>query len=424
MTNKLARVLYIDDEANITAAFKRQFREKYDITLANSGADALVFLEKHLDFQVVIVDYNMPHMTGTAFLEKARQISPLSVFIMLTGETDKDVVVEALHKGEIYRFLNKPCSFEVLEKSIDDGIERYSVAELKEKLALTAGKLKETNSQLESKMIQLRELNYKLELEQAENEAEMKIAKEVFDRLIYTHTKDAYYLKSWMSPMSMFSGDLILSAQSRSNHTYVMLADFTGHGLPAAIGAPLAANIFMTKARLGESLPEIVAELNRSLNIVLPTHLFCAACLLEYDYHAQKVTIWNGGLPDILIINRDGSIRTKVSSSHVPIGINQYSSKDLACETIDVGFDCTAFIYSDGVTDACDAAGGMYGVERLEQNFTKSENRQDSFHIVKDELEKYIGDTKQNDDISIVSINFNEIKPVDLGAMVLSANAI
>jgi two-component system, HptB-dependent secretion and biofilm response regulator len=420
----LTKILYVDDEANITAAFKRQFKEKYDVYLANSGSDALALLEEHDDLQVIIVDHNMPHMTGTTFLEKARRISSLAVFIMLTGETDKDVVVEALHKGEIYRFLNKPCSFEVLEKSIDDGIARYVVTELKEKLALTAKELQETNNQLESKVVQLRELNYQLELEQAENESEMKIAKEVFDRLIYTHTKDAYYLKSWMSPMSIFSGDLILSAQSRSNHTYVMLADFTGHGLPAAIGAPLVANIFMTKAKLGESLPEIIAELNRSLNVVLPTNLFCAACLLEYEYQSQKVTIWNGGLPDVLIINADGSIKTKIPSSHLPLGINRYSSKDLICETYDVELNNTAFIYSDGLTDACDSSGEMYGTERLEQSFIKSENQQAPVHVVKDRLEEYIGDTKQNDDISIVTINFDEIKPVDLGTIVLSANSI
>ncbi len=424
MTNRLAKVLYVDDEVNITAAFNRQFRGKYEITLANNGADALDLMEQSVDFQVVVVDYNMPHMTGTDFLEKARRISPLTVFIMLTGETDKDIVVEALHKGEIYRFLNKPCAFDVLEKSIDDGVEKYSVAELKHKLATTAGKLKETNAQLELKMNQLQELNKKLEYEQAENEHEMQIAKEVFDRLIYTHTKDAYYLKSWMSPMAVFSGDLILSAQSRSNHTYVMLADFTGHGLPAAVGAPLAANIFMTKARLGESLPEIVADLNRSLNIVLPTHLFCAACLLEFDYHTQKISIWNGGIPDVLIINSDGSIKTKISSSHVPLGINQYGSKDLACEIIDVGFDSSAYIYSDGLTDACNSSGEMYGTNRLEKHFINNEIRSNSFHTLKNELEIFIGDTNQNDDISLVSIDFNQIKPVDLGAMVLSANAI
>jgi two-component system, HptB-dependent secretion and biofilm response regulator len=424
MTKQLSKVLYVDDEPNITSSFKRQFRDKYNITLANSGTDALIILEEQADFQVVVVDYNMPHMTGTVLLEKARQISPRSVFIMLTGETDKDIVVEALHKGEIYRFLNKPCVFETLESSIDDAIEKYSIEELKHNLALTAEQLEKTNYQLEEKMNQLQELNNKLEQEQAENEAEMKIAKDVFDRLIFTHTKDAYYLESWMSPMAVFSGDLILSAQSRSNHTYVMLADFTGHGLPAAVGAPLAANIFMTKARQGESLPEIVAELNRSLNIVLPTHLFCAACLIEYDYHSRKATVWNGGMPDVLMINSDGTIKQKIYSSHMPLGINRYSSNDLACETISVGSDCSALIYSDGLTDAVNSSGEMYGIERLHQQFINKDQMPNKFHIIKKDLEFYIGNTNQNDDISLVNIDFSEIKPIDLSAMLMSANAI
>jgi two-component system, HptB-dependent secretion and biofilm response regulator len=424
MTDKLSKVLYIDDDVNVTAAFIRQFRGKYDIHVSNGGVDALIVLEESADFEVIIVDHNMPHMTGIEFLERARELSPRSVYIMLTGETSLDIAVDALHKGEIYRFLNKPCSHEMLEVAIDQSLEKFAVHELKHNLALTAEELDITNKKLELRMNQLQEANEKLEKEQADNDAEMQIAKEVFDRLIYTHTKDAYYLESWMSPMSMFSGDLILSAQSRSNHTYVMLADFTGHGLPAAIGAPLAANIFMTKARLGESLPEIVAELNRSLNIVLPTHLFCAACILDFDYQAQKVSIWNGGLPEVYMVNKDGTIRDKIPSSHVPLGINKYSSKDLTCETLDACFDCSVFIYSDGLIEACNAAGEMFGSERLEQVFTVRGDDSDFYQSIQSELNQFTGNTKQSDDISLAKVNFSEIRPVDLGAMVLSASAI
>ena len=126
--NDLAKILFVDDDASLANAFKRLHRDRYEIYLAESGADALELMTGNNDFSVIIADFNMPKMDGIRFLQRAREKSPDAITIMLTGNANLDLAIQALHKGEIYRFLTKPCAPEVLEKAIDNAIEKFGVA--------------------------------------------------------------------------------------------------------------------------------------------------------------------------------------------------------------------------------------------------------------------------------------------------------
>ena len=408
-TNTQVRILYVDDEINVTSAIYRQFKGKYDLFIANNGNEALGILLNNDAIAVIIVDYCMPYMNGIELIQKARLISPKTVFIMLTGYADLDLAINALHEEGIYRFLTKPCSVEVLEKSIEDAIENYEIAELKNKLSCMAQELENANKTLNVRMAQLQELNCQLEVEHKENENEIRIAKEIFERLIFSHNNDKQYLNIWMSPMSIFSGDLILSARGQNDHIYVMLADFTGHGLPAAIGAPLTAYVFVSLVESGATLPEIIAELNRSLYRVLPSYLFCAAGLLEFNCNSNKLSVWNGGLPDILITRNDGSILSRIKSAHMPMGINEYKTIDLDSVVLQTEDSNMVFMYSDGIIEAMNDSGEMYGTDRLERLFN-SGNVLNLLDTVKEDISNFIGDAKQNDDITLVNLSFSNLK--------------
>jgi hypothetical protein len=89
----------------------------------------------------------------------------------------------------------------------------------------------------------------------------------------------APHIQYLLSLMALFSGDVLLAAPTLSGGLQVMLGDFTGHGLPAAIGAIPVSDIFYAMTAKGFSIGDIVAELNQKLRTILPTGLFCAACL-------------------------------------------------------------------------------------------------------------------------------------------------
>ncbi len=125
-TPELSRkILCVDDDANILQALKRQLRAKFDVAIAQGGQQGLEVLRREGPFAVVVSDYNMPGMNGVAFLKQVNAEAPDTVLVMLTGLADLNVVVEALHNGRIFRFLNKPCSGEALADTLRICLDQY-----------------------------------------------------------------------------------------------------------------------------------------------------------------------------------------------------------------------------------------------------------------------------------------------------------
>jgi response regulator RpfG family c-di-GMP phosphodiesterase len=119
------RILCVDDEASILAAYQRALRKLVDIDIAEGGEQGLRALATGGPYAVIISDMNMPGMNGIQFLAKAREIAPDSVRMMLTGANDLGTAMSAVNEGNIFRFLTKPCPPEQLAKSIVAGIRQY-----------------------------------------------------------------------------------------------------------------------------------------------------------------------------------------------------------------------------------------------------------------------------------------------------------
>ncbi|WP_293943467.1 MULTISPECIES: response regulator [unclassified Sphingobacterium] len=145
MEDKKISILYVDDEENNLFSFKATFRLKYEVFTAISGADA-IDLVKNNPIDIIITDQRMPEMTGVEFLEKIIEINAAPMRILLTGYTDMAAVVDAVNKGKIFHYLNKPWS----EKELDDTIQRaYEVYMERQKIIETNAKLESSNDQLE-----------------------------------------------------------------------------------------------------------------------------------------------------------------------------------------------------------------------------------------------------------------------------------
>jgi response regulator RpfG family c-di-GMP phosphodiesterase len=123
----LARVLFVDDDPNLTAAFRRAYRKRFDFHSAGSGDAGLELIRTSLPFAAVVADMRMPGMDGVEFLSEVRRISPDTTRIMLTGLADLETAMEAVNKGHVFRFLNKPCDEENLAEVVEAGIRQYEL---------------------------------------------------------------------------------------------------------------------------------------------------------------------------------------------------------------------------------------------------------------------------------------------------------
>jgi response regulator RpfG family c-di-GMP phosphodiesterase len=121
------RVLCVDDDPNVLAGIRRGLRKRFDIDTASSGAEAVKLLETSGPYAVVLADMQMPEMNGVQLLGHAQRLAPDSVRMMLTGNADRQTPIDAVNKGHIFRFLNKPCPPEELGAALDDGLMQYSL---------------------------------------------------------------------------------------------------------------------------------------------------------------------------------------------------------------------------------------------------------------------------------------------------------
>jgi response regulator RpfG family c-di-GMP phosphodiesterase len=119
------RILFVDDEANILAAFKRQLRNRFLVETAQSGQEGLSLIAGSEPFAIIMADFRMPGMDGIQFLTRVKDLSPDSVRMMLTGHADLTTSINAINEGHIFRFLTKPCPPETLILAIESGIEQH-----------------------------------------------------------------------------------------------------------------------------------------------------------------------------------------------------------------------------------------------------------------------------------------------------------
>ncbi|MCW3114402.1 MAG: response regulator [Segetibacter sp.] len=145
MESKNIKVLYIDDESDNLTSFKATFRRNFSILTAESGDAAIKILEE-ATIHVILSDQRMPKMTGIEFFEKIQAIHPDPIRILITGYTDINAVIEAINRGQVYKYLTKPWDEEDVKIYVEKAYEVYRLR--KENVELT-DRLIDANKKLE-----------------------------------------------------------------------------------------------------------------------------------------------------------------------------------------------------------------------------------------------------------------------------------
>jgi len=120
------KVLFVDDELNVLKSIKRQFRKvDFRVDFAQSGEEALEKFKTSGPYMVVISDMRMPEMDGVQLLSQIKKIFPDTVRLMLTGNGDQEIAVQAINEVGIFRFLTKPCSTATILSAVNSAIRQY-----------------------------------------------------------------------------------------------------------------------------------------------------------------------------------------------------------------------------------------------------------------------------------------------------------
>lgn len=121
-------ILVVDDEINNIQLLNRTLRSEFRILTAANGAEALEVLKNNADeISMIISDHKMPVMSGTEFLQKANEISPTIIKILLTGYSDIDILTDAVNKCNLFQYIMKPFDPEELLNVVHNGIQKYDL---------------------------------------------------------------------------------------------------------------------------------------------------------------------------------------------------------------------------------------------------------------------------------------------------------
>ena len=150
-------ILCVDDEPNILSALKRLFRAKgFQVRVAESGQAGLALLETEA-VDLVISDMRMPEMDGTQFLAQVRERWPETIRLLLTGYSDINSIIDAINRGEIFRYIAKPWDDNDIVLIVRQALERKALVQEKQRLeALTFQQneeLKALNASLEARVL-------------------------------------------------------------------------------------------------------------------------------------------------------------------------------------------------------------------------------------------------------------------------------
>ena len=134
-------LLIVDDEPIVLAALKETLeREKYHVVATTNPLKALEILRTQ-EFAVIISDQRMPEMMGLDFLIESKKLNPLASRILITAVLSLPTIVDAINKGEIFRFVAKPWLREELTTTVKNAISRYQLVTENERLTAETRRL-------------------------------------------------------------------------------------------------------------------------------------------------------------------------------------------------------------------------------------------------------------------------------------------
>lgn len=366
--------LIVDDELSnrvILRALLKRFG--YQVLEAANGQDGVEMFQAHPP-DVVFMDILMPEMDGYEATTKIKALAGGSFVpvIFLTALTDEQALARCIEAGGD-DFLTKPFSHTILKSKLN-ALER------------------------------IRTLHWEVDRLYQRMRLEEEMAQKVFSTAVLGNNVAMDLIPHRLQSAAIFSGDLLLTAWAPSGDLHLLLGDFTGHGLSAALGALPTAAVFRTMTAKGFPPDRILAVMNEELHDLLPSGMFLAATFVRVPRSLEYIQVFNSGLPDGLVLDQAGIIQQRLPSQLLPLGIIPWQNMAAARQQIPIEPGWRVLLVSDGVTEARSHTGTIFGQDGLEAAIKLGAGNLSILAAINQALDNFCNNTPQIDDISVVEI--------------------
>lgn len=371
--SSMQTILVIDDSPLVLALVDDSLRTRFHVRATTSGDAALAMLERDHTIDLILLDVLMPGMDG---FETCRRIKadarwrdiPIIFLTALSSDGDE---VKGLHLGAV-DYITKPVVPVTLRARVMTHME-------------------------------LRRVRRELEQTNARLLAEREIIESMTLRMRADSDFDTRLLHCLLKPMERNSGDIGLAAFCPDGRQMVLVGDFAGHGLVAAIGGSSAKQTFYTACAHNASLEAVVAALNTWLHGALLEGQFMAATLAEVSPARDCVRLWGGAMHEALRIDDHGQVET-IPLHGFPLGLLPEIGMEDEVVCLPAKPGDRVLLFSDGCIEAVNEEREMYGIARLSGRYGSLWHSETVLQALLADIEKFVGTQPQRDDFVLLEI--------------------
>ena len=379
------KILSVDDEAPLELLMKQYFRRKirngeYEFYFAHNGLEALAILYNTPDIEIILSDINMPEMDGLTLLAKVNEMrNPALRVIMVSAYGDMKNIRQAMNNGA-FDFATKPIDMDDLSLTIEKAIEQIRFVHESQK----------EHTQLES---------LKKDLTTA-RDIQQYILPQVFPP--FPEDSDKVDIYASMEAAKDIGGDFYDFFRIDDDRIALVIADVCGKGIPAALFMAVSRTIIRSKGLQGVSPAECITDSNHLLAAYSVDCMFVTVFYAVYNLKTGQVSYCNAGHNPPCLLRANGTLEELPRPKNTIVGA--FDDIDYQEDTLQLEPGDTLFMYTDGVTEAMNAANEEFGDQRLNDllGTLAGESCQQMVEGVKAGINDFVRDAEQSDDITML----------------------
>lgn len=380
------KILVVDDEPDVEPLIIQRMRRdirrrKYEFVFAQNGIEAIDVLNQNEDIDMVISDINMPRMDGLTLLEQISEINPNIRSIIVSAYGDMKNIRTAMNRGA-FDFVTKPLDFGDLRVTIERTLSHLE--EWREALASR------------DKLVALQN--------------ELNVASGIQKSILPTvfPASAEYQVYATMVPARNVGGDFFDIVRLGNDLVGLTIADVSDKGVPAALFM-MSSRTWMKGAAISTPEPgAVLEEVNTLLHEDNETQMFVTVLYAVYNAETGELTYACGGHDAPLLVSADGRVELLPLTGGIALGV--LPNFEYNQNTVILSPGDTLVLYTDGVTEAMNAAGEQFGVERLQSIFEARtpENSKEAAHMIFEAVQSFADGADQSDDITCLTLRRSE----------------
>ena len=382
------KIMVVDDEPDLESLIRQSFRRQirngeFEFIFAGNGLEALAKLLEYPEIGIILSDINMPEMDGLTLLAKVNELrKPSLKTVIVSAYGDMENIRTAMNRGA-YDFVTKPVDFTDLETTIRKTMNDLEMLR---------------NAQKEHDQL----IAIQQDLSVARN-IQQSILPKVFPPF---PNRTEFEIYASMNAAKEVGGDFYDFFLIDNERLGFVMADVSGKGVPAAIFMAVSRTLLKATALKGIPPGDCLNHVNNLLCTESVSSMFVTIFYGILNLTTGEVIYANGGHNPPYCLRKDGGVEELELTGGIALGIMDDLPYEVKTLTLKPGDGL--FLFTDGVTEAFNAADELYSETRLEELLKniKEKNAEELVKAVVENVHEYSTGVQQSDDITVLSIKF------------------